>query len=253
MASDYPPPFIIMASHLKPLFSLLLLLLITPSFAQQSSRPNALVIPVTKDASSLQYVTQINQRTPLVPVNLTVDLGGQFLWVDCEQNYISSTYRPVRCGTHTCTLAGATGCGNCSSPQRPGCNNNTCGVTPDNTVTHTATGGELAQDIVSVQSTNGFNPARNVSVSGFIFSCAPTFLLKGLANGVSGMAGLGRTRSVFHCNSLSLFDSKENSPFVYRQLHHQKVSSSSETDLTFFFQTSTLRSCSLSRHSSLTQ
>lgn len=169
----------------------------SPTLSQQQSfRPKALVVPVQKDSSTLQYVAQINQRTPLVPLNLVVDLGGQFLWVDCEtKNYISSTYRPARCRSAQCSLAGAsTGCGLCFSSPRPGCNNNTCGVFPDNTVTHTATTGELAEDAVSVQSTNGFNPGRNVAVSRFLFSCAPTFLLKGLAEGATGMAGLGRTK-----------------------------------------------------------
>ena len=77
------------------LFSTFLLFLIAPSLAQKSFRPKALVVPVTKDATTLQYLTRINQRTPLVPISLVVDLGGQFLWVDCEQNYVSSTYRPA--------------------------------------------------------------------------------------------------------------------------------------------------------------
>ncbi|TKY52609.1 Basic 7S globulin 2 [Spatholobus suberectus] len=192
-------------SNFQRLFTLLFLFFIVPSFGQQSFRPKALVVPVKKDASTLQYLTQINQRTPLVPVNLVVDLGGQFLWVDCDRNYASSTYRPARCRSAQCSLAGANGCGDCFSAPRPGCNNNTCGLTPDNTVTHTATGGELAEDVVSVQSTNGFNPGRNVSVSRFLFSCAPTFLLQGLANGVSGMAGLGRTRIALPSQFASAF------------------------------------------------
>ncbi|PKI18311.1 hypothetical protein CRG98_049415, partial [Punica granatum] len=116
----------------------------------QSFRPKALVVPVSKDVSTLQYVTRIGQRTPLVPVSLVVDLGGQFLWVDCEDpGYVSSTYRPARCGSAQCSLARASGCGECNSSPRPGCNNNTCGVIPDNTVTRTATGGEVASDVVS--------------------------------------------------------------------------------------------------------
>lgn len=176
-------------------FSTLLLILsifnASPISAQPSFRPKALVIPVSKDASTLQYTTQISQRTPLVPINLVLDLGGQYLWVDCENNYVSSTYRPARCRSAQCSLAKADGC--FSSP-KPGCNNNTCGLLPDNTITRTATGGELAYDVVSVPSTDGSNPGQNVTVSQFLFTCAPTFLLKGLAVGVSGMAGLGRTR-----------------------------------------------------------
>ncbi|KAE9618443.1 hypothetical protein Lal_00047281 [Lupinus albus] len=165
-------------------FILLLLFFISPSLSEQSFRPKALVLPVTKDSSTLQYITQINQRTPLLPLTLVLDLGGQFQWLNCHNNYVSSTYRPIRCRSAQCSLAGANAC----------INNNTCGLTPDNTVTHTATSGELAQDVVSIQSTNGFYSGRSVTVSRFLFSCAPASLLQGLASGVSGMAGLGRTK-----------------------------------------------------------
>ncbi|KAK7270263.1 hypothetical protein RIF29_23276 [Crotalaria pallida] len=195
-----PPIIVIMDnSNFNHFFTLLLLLLLffitaPSSLAEESFRPKALVLPVTKDSSTLQYLAKINQRTPLVPLSLVVDLGGQFQWVDCETNYVSSTYRPARCHSAQCSLAKANGCGDCFSSPKPGCNNNTCGLSPDNTVTHTATSGELAQDVVSIQSTNGVNPGRSVTVSRFLFSCAPSSLLQGLANGASGMAGLGRTK-----------------------------------------------------------
>ena len=192
-------------SNLQRLFTLFLFSLIAPSLAQQSFRPRALVVPVKKDASTLQYITQIKQRTPLVPENLVLDIGGQFLWVDCDNNYVSSTYRPARCGSAQCSLARSDSCGNCFSAPKPGCNNNTCGVIPDNTVTGTATSGELAEDVVSLQSTNGFNPKQNATVSRFLFACAPTFLLQGLATDVSGMAGLGRTKIALPSQFASAF------------------------------------------------
>ncbi|CBI32364.3 unnamed protein product, partial [Vitis vinifera] len=179
-----------MASFLAYFLFSFLLLFIPASYGKTSFRPDALVIPVSKDASTLQYLTTINQRTPLVPVKLVVDLGAQFLWVDCEQNYVSSSYRPARCRSAQCSLARANGCGDCFSAPRPGCNNNTCG---------------LAEDFVSVQSTDGSNPGRVVSVSKFLFSCAPTFLLEGLASSAMGMAGLGRTRIAFPSQFASAF------------------------------------------------
>ncbi|XP_028788124.1 basic 7S globulin-like [Neltuma alba] len=196
-----------MASSFQYLLLLLLLFFfISPSSSAKSSfRPKAFVLPVTKDASTLQYVTQIRQRTPLVPLNLVLDLGGQFLWVDCDQKYSSTTYHPARCKSALCSLADASSCGDCFSPPRPGCNNNTCSVMPDNTVTGTATFGDVGQDVVSVQSTNGFHPGRTVAASRFIFSCASTFLLDGLATGVSGMAGLGRTKIALPSQFASAF------------------------------------------------
>ncbi|KAJ4834378.1 GLC7-interacting protein 2 [Turnera subulata] len=167
----------------------------TLSAAQTSFRPKAIVLPVTKDSSTLQYLTQINQRTPPVPVKLTLDLGGQFLWVDCEDDYISSSYKPVRCRSAQCNLARSKSCiTECYSPPRPGCNNDTCALMPDNTITRTATSGEVGQDVVSVQSTDGSNPGRVVSVPNLIFTCSGPLFLEGLANGVKGMAALGRTR-----------------------------------------------------------
>ncbi|KAL8222854.1 hypothetical protein R6Q57_020253 [Mikania cordata] len=172
---------------------LLLFLIVTFSCAAQTSfRPKALILPVTKDSSTRQYVTRINQRTPLVPVSLTLDLGGQFMWANCYTNYVSSTYRPARCRSAQCSLAKSTACSvECPGAPKPGCNNNTCALMPDNTVTRTATIGDLGSDLVTIQSTDGSNPGRVVSVPRFLFVCGSA--LDGLASGVVGMAGLGRT------------------------------------------------------------
>ncbi|CAI8602963.1 unnamed protein product [Vicia faba] len=195
---------------------LLILFFISPTFSQQSFRPKALVLHVTKDGeTTLQYTAQINQRTPLVPINLVVDLGGQFLWADCENQYTSSTYRPARCRSAQCSLAKSNSCGDCFSSPKPGCNNNTCGLLPDNTVTHTATSGELAEDVLSIQSTNGFNPGQTVAISRFSFSCAPTSLLKGLASGASGMAGLGRTKIALPSQLASAFSFDRKFAFCF--------------------------------------
>lgn len=169
-------------------------LLISSSLAATISfRPKALILPVSKDASTNQYITHFSQRTPLVPLKLTLDLGGQFFWVDCEHGYVSSTYRPVPCRSAACSLARSTACGDCFPP-KPGCNRNTCSLIPDNSITRTATSGELASDVVSLQSTNGKNPGKVVSVPKFLFVCGSQVIINGLAAGVTGMAGLGRTK-----------------------------------------------------------
>ncbi|XP_027120191.1 probable aspartic proteinase GIP2 [Coffea arabica] len=187
-----------MASNLCNIFQFLLyslFLFISISTAQTSFSPKALVLPVTKDLSSSQYLTQISQRTPFVPVKLSIHLGGQTLWVDCEQGFTSSTYRSAICGSPQCTIAKPNTCYNCtSSPTpRPGCNKNACLNTPENPFINTLyDGGEIAEDVVSIQSTDGFNPGQFVKVPQFIFTCVPTFLTEGLASGVKGTAGLGR-------------------------------------------------------------
>lgn len=176
-----------------PLF-LMLLFFIPSSIAKTSFRPRALALPVTKDQSTSQYVTTFRQRTPLVPLKLTVDLGGQFLWVDCDQGYVSSSYKPAHCNTAQCSLANSKACGTCNGDPRPGCNNNTCSLLPGNTITSVSTIGEVAQDVVSIQSTNGTSVGPVVNVPRLLFVCGSTFLLEGLVNGANGMAGLGRGR-----------------------------------------------------------
>ncbi|CAI9771006.1 unnamed protein product [Fraxinus pennsylvanica] len=161
--------------------------------AKKSFRPKALVLPVTKDPSTLQYVTQIEQRTPLVPIKLSIHLGGQTLWVDCENGYNSSSYRSARCRSAQCSIAKSHACGDCFTRMpKIGCSNNACYNTPDNPAINTFyDGGEISEDVLSIQSTNGFNPGQLVNISRFIFSCVPSFLTAGLANGVKGTAGLG--------------------------------------------------------------
>ncbi|OIT04977.1 PREDICTED: basic 7S globulin-like [Nicotiana attenuata] len=170
-----------------------LLLSISSCIGQTSFQPKALLLPVTKDSSTLQYITQISQRTPLVPIKLTIHLGGQTLWVDCEDGYVSSTYRPARCGSAQCTLAKVNTCGDCNTTPRIGCSNNACYNTPENPFIKTLyDGGEITEDVLSVQSTDGSNPGKFVNIPSFIFTCVPTFLTEGLASGVKGTVGLGR-------------------------------------------------------------
>ncbi|XP_016481247.2 putative aspartic proteinase GIP2 [Nicotiana tabacum] len=169
-----------------------LLLLFSLSTAKTPPRPRAFFLPVTKDAATKQYVTVIRQRTPLVPIKLTVDLGQRFMWVDCENGYVSSTYEPVPCGSIPCKRSLSGACvESCLDPPSPGCNNNTCSHIPYNPFIRTSTGGELAEDIVSLQSTDGSNPGNFISKPGVVFDCAPKSLLEGLAKGVKGIIGLG--------------------------------------------------------------
>ncbi|KAI9193849.1 hypothetical protein LWI28_000651 [Acer negundo] len=113
--------------------------------AQTSFRPKDLILPVSKDAATLQYVTHINQRTPLVPVKLTLHLGGETLWVDCEKGFVSSSFKPARCSSAQCSLATADACSSL----------NVCGHSIGNPIIRTSTQGDIGQDVVSLQSTDG--------------------------------------------------------------------------------------------------
>nr|GEV90104.1 basic 7S globulin-like [Tanacetum cinerariifolium] len=130
-----------------------------------------------------------SQRTPFVPVSLTLDVGGQFMWVNCYTDYVSSTYRPARCRSAQCSLAKSTSyVTECPGTPKPGCNNNTCALMPDNSVNRVATIGDLGSDVVTIQLTNGTNPSRVVSVPQFL--CVYASTLDGLASGVAGWKGL---------------------------------------------------------------
>ncbi|POO02260.1 Aspartic peptidase, partial [Trema orientale] len=170
------------------LFCSYLLLIISPSTSQTTSfRPKALVLQVTKATSTHQYFTHITQGTPPVPVKVPIDLGGEFLWVDCEKGFNSSTKKPVPCVSAQCSLSGSEICSANGNPS-----SDVCGAFPHNPFTSTSTYGDLSQDTIYIQSTDGSKPGKLVSVPKFLFTCAPTFLLEGLTSGAVGVAGLGR-------------------------------------------------------------
>uniref|UniRef100_A0A5B7BX02 Putative basic 7S globulin-like n=1 Tax=Davidia involucrata TaxID=16924 RepID=A0A5B7BX02_DAVIN len=169
--------------------------LITISAAQRPHLPSATVLlPVTKDVSTLQYVTRIYLGTPLLPIKLVVDLGGPFLWIDCASGHVSSSsYHPIQCGSLQCSMAKGSDSGNdnCFNSNRPCHKNKQCGLYPENTITRVTTRGELAEDTIAVGSES---TGSITAVHHFIFTCAPTSLLQGLASGVKGILGLGRSR-----------------------------------------------------------
>ncbi|KAK8564869.1 hypothetical protein V6N13_020006 [Hibiscus sabdariffa] len=158
------------------------------------SKPNRFVLPVQKDQKTNLYVANIYKRTPSLKVPFVVDLNGRLLWVTCEKSYISSTYRAPRCRSTQCARADSHYCHTCSAEARPGCHNNTCGVMSVNPVTGLTAMSELAQDVLSIQSTQGSNPGPMVRVPRFLFTCAPSLLRqKGLPGNVQGVAGLGHS------------------------------------------------------------
>lgn len=150
----------------------------------------ALVAPISKDPSTLQYTLPVYTKTPLQPTKLLLDLGASFSWVDCQKDkYKSSTYRHVPCNsTALCgSLLHSLACSNCYQPPAPACGNDTCALFPENPVTRKVSLANAIVDSLALALTDGRNPAGRLAlVSDFIFSCSPPSLLKGLAQGVSG-------------------------------------------------------------------
>ncbi|KAJ4980976.1 hypothetical protein NE237_031813 [Protea cynaroides] len=96
---------------------------------EASSLPTALLIPIIKDHSTLLYTTIFDQRSPLQPTKLVVDLGASFSWVPYEKNYHSSiTYKSIFCNFSLSTTLKSFPCSNCYELPCPGCANNSCAL-----------------------------------------------------------------------------------------------------------------------------
>nr|XP_004246189.2 basic 7S globulin-like [Solanum lycopersicum] len=187
-------------------------LLFITCLAQTNFHPKTFFLAVKQDPSTLQYITEIQQRTPLVPVKLAVHVGGENLWVDCQTGFKSSTYKPARCNSRQCNLAKSTSCGDCKTKNktRPGCNSNACYNIVSNPALNNTfySGAEIAEDVMTIQSINGSNTGPEsrgpvVTIPNFIFSCSPSFLTQNLGKDVKGMIGFGQQSSVSFVTQLA--------------------------------------------------
>ncbi|KAJ4722374.1 basic 7S globulin-like [Melia azedarach] len=164
------------------------------SNALSKFKPRAYILPIKKDNVTLQYYTSIQIGEDLPYMDLVIDLGAPFLWLNCDNGYKSSTYRPVRCGSSKCKVAKGFGCVGCNGALRPGCTNNTCGLYPYNPFNQSLAVGGLGEDTLVIYWTDGLLYVTTEDVPGFPFACGHADQLFGLANGVQGMIGLGRTQ-----------------------------------------------------------
>ncbi|KAJ8768251.1 hypothetical protein K2173_021191 [Erythroxylum novogranatense] len=183
-----------MASTPKLIF-LSFLVFISLCDAAVSSKPKALVLSVSKDSATLQYVTKLSVGTPLVEKSLVVDVGGQHFWMKCNEGYDSSTFRPSPCGSAACSVANTRGCITRCNPNldiSPRCHNNTCYVVSVETVHGKTEVGEISRDTIALRSTDGTKAGPQVTIPNFIFACANAWDISNLASGTKGMLGLGR-------------------------------------------------------------
>ncbi|XP_031276633.1 probable aspartic proteinase GIP2 [Pistacia vera] len=180
------------SNHLTIFF----LLSLSFSLTQQSSKPKALLLPVSKDTSTLLYLTHLNLGTPFIQKSLVVDLGGRYLWIECTKDYKSSTHKLGSCGSAPCSVAHSDECTVCLSGSKPKCLDRTkrpCYIYPENTLSSGhAEFGNLSMDRISLQSRDSSTSGPLVTINSFIFACATHKLLLNLAKGVKGMLGLGR-------------------------------------------------------------
>ncbi|MCD7461248.1 hypothetical protein HAX54_045732 [Datura stramonium] len=151
--------------------------------------PKAIILPVNKDPSTFQYVTQVYMGAHLAPVKLVVDLGGSYLWADCGLTSVSSSQKLVPCSSLKCSMAKPNVC-----TYSGGLNNKICGLQSENPFTKVAAPGELAEDMFAVEFIDELKTGSIASIHQFLFSCASTSLLQGLARGAKGILGLGNSR-----------------------------------------------------------
>ncbi|KAF9661466.1 hypothetical protein SADUNF_Sadunf19G0071800 [Salix dunnii] len=188
----------------------LLILLFFPSFIS-SQAPLPLQTAIQKDRSTSQYVITAYLQTPLKLTKLLLDLGSTFTWVNCD-DYTSSTYQHVPCNSSIASLLGPYACLNlCDGPPSPNCGNNSFLFLADNPIKP-----------VDYRKVNGLNTAlidpfalpnaqgSLTLINNFIFSCARTGFLKGLAKGITGLAALGRSNISIPIQINKVFPSTPN-------------------------------------------
>ncbi|KAJ1405618.1 Xylanase inhibitor, C-terminal [Sesbania bispinosa] len=165
-----------------PLFFSFLYLVAKLSHAQS---PVSFLLPVTKDNSTLQYLTTLSYGTPFVPTKLVLDLGGPLLWLDCaprntpSSSTLTTPHHSIQCLTDTPHQVEATSFLSSATDDQE------CQILQENSITGTVARGEFVEDLMALHSAQEL----------VRFICSPPMLLNDLARGSRGMVGLGRSRS----------------------------------------------------------
>ncbi|XP_050373971.1 probable aspartic proteinase GIP2 [Argentina anserina] len=175
-----------MAASLHFLLLLLLVSSFLYNFKVSQSHPShpkqkGAIFHVTKDVTTLQYVTQIRHGIPVRPTSLVLDLGGPLLWLGCASDSDSSSSRTLISRSSIKCLS--------ANPNIHKSKTTKCESFTQNRVNQVATQGDLAEDIIFVDGSQ----TKSLPLP-FLFSCAPKLLMNDLAAGARGMLGLGRTR-----------------------------------------------------------
>ncbi|GMN46599.1 hypothetical protein TIFTF001_015777 [Ficus carica] len=162
----------------------------------------SLVLPITKDASTRQYLTTVDHGDPPAPTKLVLDLGGPFLWMDCDS---SPSRQMIPRGSIQCVAA--------KSNSLADKNRDVCAVFSENKIGKVGGRGEVVEDILVVDlvdpsTLEGIRAVGKHTHNNFLFACVQKTLLKGLASGARGMLGLGKSRISMPSQVSSSLDSK---------------------------------------------
>ncbi|XP_058768428.1 probable aspartic proteinase GIP2 [Vicia villosa] len=168
-----------------------------------SSSPNSLLLPITKDPTTQQYLTTISHGTPFVSTNVVVDLSGSGFWLDCSSRKSSSSLRTIPHRSLQC-LTAKTHSQTWPIDQDQ---HTPCEILPKNTITgKSASEGVLVEDVMKLKSTKD-------SIFDFLFTCSSSLLLNGLSNDAKGIVGFGRSRTSFSSQFFNSVDSRRKITF----------------------------------------
>ncbi|TKY72120.1 Basic 7S globulin [Spatholobus suberectus] len=150
-----------------------------------NSKPHPYILPIKKDPATNVFYTSIGIGSPRHNFDVAIDLTGESLWYDCASNYNSLSYSPVSCDSHSCPK-NTNPCIECHGPFKPGCTNNTCGISNYNPLAQVIFPGDLAKDVIFIS---------QIQVAGFLSGCTNLHtyynnLLEGLPKSSKGMIGL---------------------------------------------------------------
>ncbi|GLT78434.1 hypothetical protein SLA2020_499700 [Shorea laevis] len=175
------------SSFLQLLFAFSIAFAFFSSINAADPKPPVL-IPIRKDAAILQYYTTYNLGSPSYKLNAVIDIGGPFLWFNCNDSRIkSSSNHAVACDTNECSDAGGgISCLGCNDTPRLGCANNTWGLFTYNPINDSLASGGLWKDGIAFGT-------KSLKMPHLFFGCGLAGQLNSLATGAQGMLGLGRT------------------------------------------------------------
>nr|XP_027103278.1 LOW QUALITY PROTEIN: basic 7S globulin-like [Coffea arabica] len=185
-----------------------------------------------KDSTSFLHVAHILKRAPRISIPFLLDLNSRFLWVNCEQNYSSSTYIAPSCNSTQCSRAGVHYCHKCpSNSSRTGCHNSTCFLLTNNPLTRRNAIGELAQDVLSIYRSQGPKSSPCVRVPYLLFAYLEHSLFRSFAKlFMNQLIGVPQVKPVLQfevCFNFNYLASTRTGPEVPRidfMLQNQKFS-----------------------------
>ncbi|PIM97245.1 Aspartyl protease [Handroanthus impetiginosus] len=139
-------------------------------------------------------------------MNAILDLGAQFSWFGCD-NFTSSTYTPIPCGSRKCEIARGVGCQQ---------HLRTCGASAFNPFQGILVSKGFAEDTLYAN--------NQPVVKDYTFSCMESRFMEGLASGTNGILGLARTEISFHKQVVGKFKLPDKFSLCFPSSGHGKLS-----------------------------